>query len=315
MASHRSPLRLGLIGAGRWGSNYVRTIQAAPDTILARVSTRRSDVSALVGPECRVDRRWRSLIEAGDLDGVIIATPPRLHFRMARHALSHDIPVLVEKPLTMNVREARTLQALALDRGVPMLVDHVYLYHPAYRALRGELRGRRPLTIVGTAGNDGPLRPDTPVLWDYGPHDVAMCLDLVGETPTRVNAKQLDRRAVGAAVGETIELRLEFSSGGKAELGLSNLLRNRTRLLSVRTGSELLVFDDSGETKLYREPVGASGQRQPIPYVAEPPLTVAIREFGEAIVTRRPDERSIELAVEVVAVLARCAAALKQAGS
>ncbi len=315
MIGHRSTLRLGLIGAGRWGSNYVRTIQAAPDAILTRISTKRSDVSALVGLECHVDRRWQSLIEAGDVDGVIIATPPRLHFRMAHHALSHDIPVLVEKPMTMNVGQARTLAALALERGVPLLVDHVYLYHPAYRVLRSELSGKGPLRIESSAGNDGPHRPDASVLWDYGPHDIAMCLDLVGETPTHVTARRLDRRAIGAGIAETLQLHLEFPSGATADVTLSNQLRSRTRLLSARTGSELLVFDDSLETKLYREAAGTPGRREPIPYVAEPPLTVAVREFGEAILRRRPNVKDTKFAMDVVAVLARCSAALRPAAS
>lgn len=315
MIGHHSTLRLGLIGAGRWGSNYIPTIQAVPDAILTRISTKRSDISALVGPECRVERRWQSLIEAGDVDGVIIATPPRLHFRMAHYALSHDIPVLVEKPLTMNVRQARTLGALALKRGVPLLVDHVYLYHPAYRVLRSELRGKGPFGIESSAGNDGPYRPDTSVLWDYGPHDVAMCMDLVGETPTHVSARRLNRRAIGAAVAETLQLHLEFSTGDKADVSLSNQLRNRTRLLSVRTDSELLVFDDAAETRLYREPFGPSGHREPIPYVAEPALTVAVRDFGEAILRRRSTVKDTNFATDVVAVLARCAAALRRAAS
>jgi len=315
MIGHPSTLRLGLIGAGRWGSNYVRTIHAAPHAILTRISTKRSDVSALVGMECRVDRRWQSLIEAGDLDGVIIATPPRLHFRMAHYALSHDVPVLVEKPLTMDVGQARTLGALASEHGVPLLVDHVYLYHPAYRVLRSELRGKGPFRIESNAGNDGPHRPDTSVLWDYGPHDVAMCMDLVGETPTHVSARRLDRRGIGAAVAETLQLHFEFSTGDQADVSLSNQLRNRTRLLSVRTGSELLVFDDTAETKLYREPVGTSGRREPIPFVAEPPLTVAVREFGEAIVRRRSNVKDTNFATDVVAVLARCAAGLRSSAS
>jgi len=310
MAVRGSKVRLGLIGAGRWGSRYIRTIQGIRNTVLARVSTKRSELPDLVGPECQVDHRWQSLIDAGDLDGVIIATPPRLHFRMVHYALSHDLPVLAEKPLTMDVNQARALGKLAVDRGVPMLVDHVYLYHPAYRALRREVREKGPLTIKGNAGNAGPLRPDVPVLWDYGPHDVAMCLDLVQETPVRVSAELLDSRPVGRAVGETIRLRLEFGSGAEADLSLSNILSERRRFLFADTGSVRLVFDDTGDTKLYREPIGTPGQREPIPFVAESPLTVVVREFVEAILRGATTERDADLATEVVATLARCAAAL-----
>jgi predicted dehydrogenase len=140
-------------------------------------------------------------------------------------------------------------------------------------------------------------------------------MDLVGEPPTHVSARRLDSRTIGAGVAETLQIHLEFSSGDTAEVSLSNQLRNRTRLLSIRTGSEVIVFDDSVETKLYREPVGNSGRREPIPYVAEPPLTVAVREFGEAIARRRPNVKDTNFAMDVVAVLARCAAALRPAAS
>jgi predicted dehydrogenase len=310
-ARRGSTVRLGLIGAGRWGSNFVRSIQGTSDAVLARVSTERSDVSALVGPGCQLDRRWQSLIDAGDLDGVVIATPPRLHFMMAQYALSHGLPVLIEKPLTMDVIEARALCELAVDRGVPMLVDHVYLYHPAYRALQSELGTKRPLTIEGNAGNAGPFRPDVPVLWDYGPHDVAMCLDLIGESPLRVSAESLDRRSVGNAIGETIRLRLEFPSGATARLSLSNILKERSRFFSVDTGTERLVFDDAGEKKLYRQPVGPSVEPEQIPFVAALPLDVLVREFVEAIARGTPTQREADLATEVVSTLARCAATLE----
>jgi predicted dehydrogenase len=313
MAVWGTTIRLGLIGVGRWGSHYVYTIQGTPDAVLARVSTKRSDVSALVGQACQVDVSWQSLIDAGDLDGVIIATPPPLHYEMVRYALSHDLPVLAEKPLTMDVTEARALRELALKRAVPMLVDHVYLYHPAYRALRLELGGKPPLRIDGIAGNAGPFRPDTPVLWDYGPHDVAMCLDLVHETPIRVSAQRLERRRVGTAVGETIRLLLEFASGAIADLSLSNILDKRARALSVETGSERLVFDDASETKVYREQVESSGLREAIPFSAEPPLNLVVREFVEAIKRGTPTERDVELATEVVVTLTRCAATLAPA--
>lgn len=308
-----STIRLGLIGAGRWGSHYIHTIQGTPEAVLARVSTRRSDVSTLVGQACQVDVSWQSLIDAEDLDGVIIATPPRLHYAMVRYALLHDLPVLAEKPLTMDVTEARTLRELAAKRGVPMLVDHVYLYHPAYRALRLHLGGKRPLRIQGSAGGPGPFRPDIPVVWDYGPHDVAMCLDLVHETPVRVSAQRLARRRGGAAGGETIRLLLEFPSGAIADLSLSNILDKRARALSVETGSERLVFDDAGETKVYREQVEGTGLREAIPFVAEPPLNLVVREFVEAINRGTPTDTDVELATEVVVTLTRCAATLAEA--
>jgi hypothetical protein len=70
------------------------------------------------------------------------------------------------------------------------------------------------------------------------------------------------------------------------------------------------VFDDSNETKLYRESIGGSGQREPIAFIAEPPLAVVVREFVAAILSGGSHEGEARLATEVVATLARCAATL-----
>ncbi len=51
-----------------------------------------------------------------DVDGVIIATPVRTHYRLAKEALLHGKHVLVEKPLTANVAEAEELVALAQEQ-------------------------------------------------------------------------------------------------------------------------------------------------------------------------------------------------------
>ena len=76
-------LRLGLLGAGRWGRNYIRTIAASAGVRLARLASRNPDSANLVPPDCVIFADWREMLDARALDGVIVATPPGVHAEMA----------------------------------------------------------------------------------------------------------------------------------------------------------------------------------------------------------------------------------------
>lgn len=299
-------MRLGLIGAGRWGRNYIRTIAASADARLARLASRNPDSVKLAPSDCAIYADWREMLDARALDGVIIATPPGLHAEMALRAIDAGLPVLVEKPLTMNVMEARAVLEHARDRGVFAMVDHLHLFSPAYRMLKsmqpacGAIRA-----IRGDAGNHGPYRPDVPVLWDWGAHDIAMCLDMLGAPPVRVDAALLEARQVEHGIGESVAAELAFANDAAASLRWSNLMERRRRL-EVECERATLVYDDQAAHKLV---VSESGRDRGIVIATDLALTVLVAEFVAAIAAGKCDLSSLELGVSVVEVVAACAQA------
>lgn len=100
-------------------------------------------------------------------DGVIIATPPATHFDIAETCLIRRTPVLIEKPVTLKAREAWTLVTL----GGICFVGHTRLYSPAWRKFKK--RHLNPVRVEGWAGGT-----DKDPWWDWGPHLVAMSMDL-----------------------------------------------------------------------------------------------------------------------------------------
>src|SRR5213079_681091 len=76
-----------------------------------------------------------------DVDGVVIATPVRTHYQLAKAALLHGKHVLVEKPLTTSVAEAEELVALAAKQQRVLMVGHTFEYNPAVNELRKLVQG------------------------------------------------------------------------------------------------------------------------------------------------------------------------------
>lgn len=295
------PVRLGLLGAGRWGRTYLRSFEDVPGAVLARLFTRNPQTPAPIPTGCEVSRDWREVATADDLDGVVIATPAGLHAAMARVALGAGRAVLVEKPLALTRGDCHDLIDLARSRGAVLLVDHVDLYNPAWVALKEHVAELGPIAgVEATFGDAGPYREDVPPRWDWGPHPVALCLDLLG-APVSLRARRPLVRRTEAGLQELVEIDLEFDGGAACRIATGNGFDHRERRVVVRGERAALVYDDAGHDKLVRI---VEGQREPLAVGNGRPLSRALTAFADAIRAERPDWNGAALGAAVVGVLA-----------
>ena len=299
-------LNLGLIGAGPWGSNYIKTIARLDGVCLSRLASRNPESPALAGTGCQISENWREMLAAGDLDGVIIATPAAFHAEITLAALDHDLPVLVEKPMTLSVSEAEAVLGAARSKDSIIRAGHIHLYSAAWETLKREARALGPLRAISTiAGKWGPFNRQAPVLWEWGSHDVAMCLDLVGRPPEKTAARVIERRLIeeGPDRGEGISLVLDLDFGGvTAKIAVSDLYEDKKRLFTASFEGGELVYDDTGPEKLRlktmpRDP-GATFKLGP-----GTPLERAVLDFCAAVRKGSPDYDDAALGRDVVLTL------------
>jgi Oxidoreductase family, NAD-binding Rossmann fold len=76
------------------------------------------------------------LLASGEVDAVVIATPPDSHAPLVRRALEHGVDVFCEKPIATSIADADEMVAAADRRGRVIVVDHVLRYNPLLRAVR-----------------------------------------------------------------------------------------------------------------------------------------------------------------------------------
>ena len=311
-----SDIQLGLIGAGHWGRIYMNTLDHMADVALSALASSNPQSRDLVGEDVALHEDWQDLLTAGGIDGVIVATPPASHTEIVRAALEAGLPVLVEKPLTLDVDEARALCDLAEHKDGLVMVNHIHLFSPAFRALKSEAAKLGPVChMESEAGSQGPFRKATPVLWDWGAHDISMCLDLMGDTPSDVSAHCLEMRETGEGPGAVFDLRLGFGDGNTdgvtAGIRIGNLLPGKRRRFCAAFDDGILVYDDLAVDKLSFIPASHETEIRAIAVAADPPLTCAVREFAQAIGAGSRSRESLQLGLLVVETLARCEAALE----
>ena len=306
------PIRLALVGAGRWGRNYIRTIAALDGVQLVAVASRNAETATLVPARCRVVPDWRLLMDANDVDGVVIASPPGTHADILIAAVERGKAVLVEKPVVMSRADAARVRAAVTRQPAIVLVDHIHLFQPAFRALCREATALGPIrSIKSSIGSHGPHRRDASVLWDWAPHDLAMCLTLL-PGPARIeNAWHDERQVIQGVLAARIMLELRCATV-PATVTISTL-DERHHWFAARFDSCTLVFRDFVADKLTRfapdEDI-TSGVSSSITVEQELPLTRAVLDFAECIATRNMSRRSIDLGLEIVEVTAEAEAIL-----
>ena len=184
-------LRVGIIGTGRAGQCHAAVFLQIPDVAVTalwnRTRSRAEKLAAgLNQPDLQIYDDWRDLIERGPVDIVSIATAPMLRSAPFTAALARDRHVLVEKPLSIGLPEAREMAKLAGQAQGVTAISLNWRYSP------GCLTARRAIQ-KGQIGTILDLReewrmPDNP-LWsaemsgslrDFGSHEFDRARFLTG---------------------------------------------------------------------------------------------------------------------------------------
>ncbi len=88
---------------------------------------------------------------ADGIDFVVIATPNQTHFPIAKLFLERGIHVSCDKPVAMNVQEAKELEELAKKRGLHFGVSYTYVNYPMVHQMRGMIERGEIGTILTVA--------------------------------------------------------------------------------------------------------------------------------------------------------------------
>jgi predicted dehydrogenase len=194
------PLRIGVVGAGRFATFLARAVKDLPDIRFTAVADADPDRATRLATTlaARPLTDWHALVGADDVEAVVITTPPASHAELALAALRAGRHVFCEKPLATEEDDAARITAAASASGCALVVDHVLRYNPILRAvgrLRGPLLGPvRRLSFENDA-SDEDLDPEH-WFWDerlsggifveHGVHFFDAANALIGSTPEAV---------------------------------------------------------------------------------------------------------------------------------
>lgn len=320
-------LRFGIIGWGYWGPKIARNLEALPHASVTMVA----DMDEKRLHSLRTNQPWTQMttqpeeVFTSDVDAVVIATPVRTHYQLARLALLAGKHVLVEKPLTADVEEAEELVELAKAQERILMVGHTFEYSPAVNELKkliesGDLG--RIYCIEAERVNLGLFRSDINVIWDLAPHDISILRYLLGKTPERIKVQA--HAHLQPHIQDVAHLDLGFDDGMNAHIHVSWLHPCKIRRVTIIGDLRMVVYDDTNPAemlKIYNK--GADVHADPvvsyrygaitIPHIDwTEPLRLECEDFAQAIRSGQQPRASGEVGLEIVRILAAIQEVLNQ---
>jgi predicted dehydrogenase len=249
-------INVGVVGVGYLGKFHAEKYAASPKARLVAVAdidgARAQEIGASVGVEALVD--YRALF--GRVRCVSIAVPTRYHYQVARDFIEAGVDVLVEKPLTADIAEARELVEAATKHRVILQVGHLERFNPAIRRLEGVVKEPKfvechrlaPFIERGT---------DVNVVLDLMIHDIDVIASLVRSPVERVEA-------VGVPVltdkPDIANARIKFANGCIANVTASRVSLKRERKIRFFQADAYISIDyDQRRAQIYHKPAPGAG--------------------------------------------------------
>ncbi len=327
-------MKVAVIGVGYWGPNLVRNFlnnKEVSEVYCFDIDARRLNNIKQQFPVVKLVDSYEDILKNQKISGVCIATPASTHFPLAKMAIEHNKHILIEKPFTINIKQAQTLLELCEQKKLKLVVDHIFMYNGAVKKIKeiidsGEIG--KILYFDAVRVNLGLFQHDVNVLWDLATHDISIMLHLINKKPKAVSAI-----AVGHynTTEDIAYLTLFFDDNCIAHFHVNWLAPVKVRRILIG-GSQKMIFYDDMETiekiKVYDKGVEIkskegiyktliqyrTGDMYAPKFDTAEPLSLLVREFIDAMKNGTEPLSNGKIGLEVVKILSAAQKSLESNG-
>ncbi|WP_426091197.1 Gfo/Idh/MocA family protein [Flavobacterium sp. DSR3-2] len=268
-------LRMGMVGGGqdafigaihRLAANMDGLIELKCGALSIKPETAIASGKALFLPASRTYLTYEEMIKAEALlpaderiDFVTIVTPNFAHFAPAMMALDHGFNVVIEKPMTFSLEEAKLLQQKVEETGLILCLTHTYSGYPMVKQAKamvneGKLGKIRKVWVEYPQGwlsklseregnaqaawrTDPTKSGKSSVMGDIGTHAAHLAEYITGAKITDVCA-ELDTLVEGRVMDDDGAVLLKFDNGAKGVLMASQVAAGEENALKIRIYGE-----------------------------------------------------------------------------
>lgn len=227
-------LRYGIIGVGRMGEFHLNIAKNLPAIGWLGIFDSNPDRLSEVSTKHCIDQAHAfNDIDAltNSADAFSLCSPSDTHFEIASKLIRAGKHVLVEKPLSTNSSDARSLRQLAMENRITLAAGHIERFNPAYAVLLDYLRRHMPLTVSARRASPFPERmAQISVVWDMMIHDLDLILHIARSKPDKIDVRAKKEKSDFV---DEVSAKIFFDNGLLAEVFCSRLASDRERLFTV----------------------------------------------------------------------------------
>jgi predicted dehydrogenase len=273
-------LNIAVVGLGHLGSKHLRVYSELKDTVnIVAICDHHDAKGKSLAEQYGVAfvKDYRNLPDG--IQAVNICTPTVTHCAIAKYFLERGIHTFVEKPITMDLKEADLLIGLAQKNNLKLQVGHVERFNSAFQTIQKIVKD--PLFIECHRLNPFPNRSlDIGVVTDLMIHDIDIILGLI-------NYPIKDIQAVGVPVltkrEDIANVRLTFTNGSVCNVTASRISPETMRKIRIFLKNAYISLDYVEQKAfIYRKHL-LSISKEAIPIEKEEPLKKELESFVECV--------------------------------
>jgi len=237
---------VAIIGYGYWGPKLARNVNNSDKFNIKYIidySKKNLEKAKKDFPLSKLSTNYTN-IKKDDVDLVIISSPTKTHYSIARHFLKFT-NVLVEKPLSLKTKEVLDLEKISKKNNFLLFVDYPFIFSGSINYIKNIIKSKKygKLIEIESFREQAPIRDDADVVWDLGVHDISIFKYWLINDPIKI--KSIKYNTVKTKKKDTAYINLEYKNNIKVFIKNSWLSPIKIRSIKLKFEKAILYCDEN----------------------------------------------------------------------
>ena len=289
--------QIAIVGMGRWGKNLIRDFSKLSKVKTCVTTGNKKNIVWLQQnyPSIDFTTDINQVLNDSDIDAVVIATPIKSHFTIAKKSLESKKHVFVEKPLTKTVGQAEKLVDIAKKNKLCLFVGHVFLYNEVFKKIKKIHENESIIYANFEWKKLGTFDED--IFENLLSHDLALNLELFG-MPKKI---QMKSKYSFLTPIDRFSLELFFNKTRRSEITIDRTSHYKKKTVMFTTRKNSYIWDDDKlfkfdrKTETYKEKFQSKNR----------PLYLECKEFIKIINAKNYSVDSAILAKKISSLISK----------
>ena len=250
---------ISIIGYGYWGKKLARNFQnSSYFEILSIVDKKKFNLTNAKKNFSSVEcySNYKKAVKNDLVDLIVISTPTSTHYDIAKYALENSKNVLVEKPLSLSIKQVNKLNKIAKSKKRMIFVDYPFLFSGTINFIKKIISQNKygKILEIESFREQAPIRNDTNVIWDLSTHDISILTYLLNQQP--ISIQTIKKENIKRGLCDNVYINLKYRQNLNVVIKNSWISPTKIRLIKIKFRKAILYCDENEslyKIKIYKK--------------------------------------------------------------
>jgi len=243
-------LKLGIIGIGKMGRYHLNISDELQTVEIMGICDANEDTRKELSEKFKYDiySDYKELLPK--VEAVILAVPTKYHYEIAKECLLAGVHVLVEKPITTDLKEAEELFKIAAEKNLVLHIGHVERFNGAVQEL-GKIVKEPHLIESRRVGPYNPAFKNDSIVLDLMIHDIDIIINVLNKDVKHIQAAGSN---IYSNKPDFASVQLVFENDIVANILVSRVTQKKDRTMTISQEDAFINLDYTNQDiNIYRK--------------------------------------------------------------